>query len=260
MKNEIAFKMLQESPKKLICTTDFQESILKIVKRFKSKGGFKQETTSDVVQDIYAQLFANKLACIQRNYDPKYGGLKQYFERTVYNIAIELVNASNKRKESSYDIEQVNPQYLSRASEEGQNQLITDELKTLKVFIKGEKRKTAKLLLLLKLYSRSEITPKDILNYYPAANNTEIAEVLKTFGSNYATSDDNFLYSKINLLVNKAEGKKNSSDALRKWLAARLNDLTQWMNKHSSFTYDKEALRNLMQIFFSNCNNNQTSC
>ncbi len=252
MKNEIAFKMLQESPEKLICTTEFQESILKIVRRFKSKGGFKNETTSDVIQDINAQLFANKLACIQRNYNPKYGGLKQYFERTVYNIAIELVNVSNKRRESSYDIEQVNPQYLSR-SEEGHSQLIADEVKTLKVFIKGEKRKAAKLLLLLKLYSRSKITPQDIVNYYPAANNTEIAEVLKTFGGNYATFDDNFLYSKINLLVNKAEDKKNSSDALRKWLGARLGDLTQWMNKHSSFTYDNEALRNLMQIFFSNC-------
>lgn len=251
MKNEIAFKMLQEAPEKLICTAEFQESILKIVRKFKSKGGFKRESTSDVIQDINTQLLASKMACIQRNYNPKYGALKQYFERTVYNIAIELVNASNKRNNSSYDIEQVNPQYLS-STEEGQSQVIADELKTLQVFFRSEKRKTAKLVLLLKLYSRAKITPQDIINYYPTVSRTEIAEVLKTFGGNYATFDDNILYRKINSLVNNAEGKRTSSDALRKWLNARVSDLGTWMNKRSSFTYDNEALRNLMQVFFSN--------
>ncbi|WP_299458749.1 hypothetical protein [uncultured Microscilla sp.] len=249
MKNEIAFRMLQESPKSLICTPEYQESIQKIVRRFKSKGGFKRESIADIVQDINTQLFTNKLACIQRNYNPQYGLLKQYFERTVYNIAIELVNASNKRKEVSYDLDQINPQYLSRAGED-QNDLMTNELKTLQVFFKTEKRKAAKLWLLLKLYSRSVITPQDIKNYHPVASNKVIAETLKIFGGNYATFDDNVLYSKISSLINQAEGKKNSADALRKWLSSRLNDLNSWMNQRSSFTYDNEALRNLMQVFF----------
>lgn len=253
MKNDIALRMLQKEPQTLVCTVEFQESIKKIVRKFKQKGGFGQETEADVIQEITTQMLEEKIARIQKNYNPKYGNLKQYFERSVYNIAVELVQASNKRKSSSYDLDQVNPQSLSSASHLRQD-LILDELKKVHIFFKKYNRQGAKLLLLLKLYSRSTVTAQDILDYSPNATKEEITEVLNVFGHNYAIHDDNFLYAQINGLINETEGKKNSSDALRKWLSNRLTDLNTWMNRQSTLTYDNEALRNLMQLFFMNQN------
>lgn len=247
MKNNIAQEMLKKNPEKLICTPEFQQSILKVVRKFKQKGGFSRDSEVDITQEITTRILEHKLSCLQKNYNAKYGQLKTYFEKTVYNIAVELVQASY-RQENLHQHMNAMPQVTTSIDE--RQELLLDELQKMQRFLARFQRQKAKLLLLMKLYSRTIIKPEDILNFKPEASQEEIQNILTIFGHNYAKYDDSYLYVKINNLINDVEGKANSSEALRKWLSNRLTDLRAWMNQHSSLKYDKEALRNLMQLFF----------
>ncbi|OJJ23738.1 hypothetical protein BKI52_05150 [marine bacterium AO1-C] len=249
MKNDVAHEMLKTNPHELICTPEFQQSILKIVRKFKQKGGFSQDSEADITQEVTTRVLEQRIHYLQKNYDPKFGNLKQYFEKMVYNITIELVNASNRRQKVHQTMDMENAPQIATYSDAKQ-ELILDELQKVQKFLARFQRQKPKLLLLMKLYSRTIIKPEDILNFKPTATSEEIQEILATFGKNYATYDDSYLYSKINQLINEVEGKTNSSEALRKWLSNRLTDLNVWMNRHSSLKYDKEALRNLIQLFF----------
>ena len=250
MKNDIAYEMLKKNPHQLICTPELQQSILKIVRKFKQKGGFSRDSEADITQEITTQILERRIAYLQKNYDPKYGNLKQYFEKMVYNITIELVNASNRRQKmhQTMDFDKA-PQIVTY--NDAKQELILDELQRLQKFFMKFHRQKPKLMLLLKLYSRTIIESSDILDFKPTATAEEIQKILKTFGQNYAIYDDNYLYNQINELINDVEGKKNSADALRKWLSNRLTDLGVWMNRQSTLKYDKEALRNLIQLFFT---------
>lgn len=250
MKNDIAHEMLKNNPKKLICTPEFQQSITKIVQKFKQRGGFARESEADIVQEITTRILEQRIPYLQKNYNPKYGHLKQYFEKMVYNIGVELVSSANRRHNTFYNLDMATTQQLSNSNHLRQ-ELILDELKKLHIFLTKSNRQKAKLWLLLKLYSRSTITSQDIVNYNPTITREEIEGILKIFGQNFAQHEDGFLYDQIRPLMNQVEGKKNSADALRKWLGNRLTDMSIWMNRHSTFQYDKEALRNLMQLFFS---------
>ena len=247
MKNDIAQAMLKKNPEKLICTPDFQQSILKVVRKFKQKGGFSRDSEVDITQEITTRILEYKIPYLQKNYKAQYGQLKSYFEKTVYNIAIELVHAAY-RQENLHQHMNVMPQVTTTI--DGRQELLLDELQKMQKFLTKFQRQKAKLLLLMKLYSRTIIAQEDILNFKPEASDEEVQSILTIFGRNYAKYDDSYLYLKINNLINDVEGKTNSSEALRKWLSNRLTDLKVWMNQHSSLKYDKEALRNLMQLFF----------
>jgi len=249
MKNDIAYEMLKKNPHQLICTPEFQQSILKIVRKFKQKGGFSRDSEADLTQEITTRILEQRIRYLQKNYDPAYGNLKQYFEKIVYNIAIELVNVSNRRQKIHQTIDFDNAPQIASYNDAKQ-ELILDELQKLQKFFVKFHRQKPKLMLLMKLYSRTIINPSDILDFKPTATPEEIQKILNTFGQNYAIYDDSYLYGQINGLINDVEGKKNSSDALRKWLSNRLTDLSTWMNRQSSLKYDKEALRNLIQLFF----------
>lgn len=251
MMNDIAIKMLYNNPHELICTPDFQASILKIVRSFKKSGGFTRDAEADIVQEITTKILEKKITYLQKNYNPTFGKFKQYFERTVYNLATELVKASNIRNNYNYDLDQVNPQALSSSLSQNDN-LVLDELEKIQFFLVKSPQHKHKLTLLLKLHSRTIITAQDILNYKPTATPEETAGLLEVFGNNYAAYDDVFLYKKINTFINQVEGKSNSPGAIRKWLNRYLSDLGDWMNRQSTFKYDKEALRDMMQLFFMN--------
>ncbi len=249
MKNDIAYDLLKKNPYQLICTSEFQQSILKIARKFKQRGSFAQESEEDITQEITIQIMERKITYMQKKYQPDFGDLKQYFERIAYNIAVELVNVANHRQKLHQPMDAVCTSTMT--TQEGTQELIQNELQQVNKFLASFPRQKPKLLLLMKLYSRTIIESKDILNFKPSATPKEIQHLLVIFGKNYAAHEDGYLYSQICQFMNDAEGKTNSSDTLRKWLSIRINDLRKWMNQHSSFKYDKEAVRNLIQVFFT---------
>lgn len=247
LQNDIACKMLQKQPFDLVCSKEYQQSVLKIVRKFKQKGGFLQDTEADVVQEITTIILEQRITYMQKNYAPKYGNVKHYFEKVVYNLAVEQVRKSHKRQNFSQDLAKAPLQRVGRSRS---NDTLSDELKKLALFMNKTGRQSAKLYILFKMYSRAIINKQDFLNYYPDLQKEELNQLLEVFGQNYAHFDDRDLYAKLYPLINKVENKKNSADAVRKWLGSRITELNDWMNRHSTFKYDREALRSLIGVFF----------
>ncbi|OJJ21710.1 hypothetical protein BKI52_14505 [marine bacterium AO1-C] len=247
-KNDIALQMLQANPFELVCSKEYQEIILKVVRKFRQTGGFKQESDSEVVQEITTHIL-EKISYIQKKYSSEHGNFKPYFAKVVYNYALDLIKLAQKRQNFNNDLTTAPP---DRLVSNIRPELLNDELKKLSLYLAKNKRHQAKFVLLLKLYSRSTIKAQDIRNFLPKVSPQVLAQALETFGKNYAQLDDYLLYQHINALINEAEGKNKSADAVRKWLSARVVELIQWMNRRSKFQYDREALRNLVRLFFMN--------
>ncbi|HAS41081.1 MAG TPA: hypothetical protein DCS93_11410 [Microscillaceae bacterium] len=245
-KNDIALQMLHTNPFELICSKEYQEIILKVVRKFRQTGGFKQESDAEVVQEITTCIL-EKVSHIQKNYAPEYGSFKPYFARIVYNFGLDLIKAAQKRQNLNNGLTTAPP---DRSTSEVKPEVLADELKNLSLYLSKNKRHQAKFVLLLKLYSRSTIQAQDIQNFLPKVSPDALIQTLEVLGHNYAQLEDRFLYQYINALINEVEGKNKSADAIRKWLSARVTELIQWMNRRSQFQYDREALRNLVRLFF----------
>jgi len=247
-KNDIALQMLQTQPFELICSKEYQEIILKVVRKFRQTGGFKQESDTEVMQEITTRIL-EKVNHIQKNYAPEYGSFKPYFARVAYNYALDMIKAAQKRQNLNNGLTTAPP---DRSTSEVKPEVLADELKNLGLYLSKNKRNQAKFVLLLKLYSRSTIQAQDIKNFLPKVSSKTLIQTLEVLGQNYAQLEDRFLYQHINALINEVEGKNKSADAIRKWLSARVTELIQWMNRRSTFQYDREALRNLVRLFFMN--------
>lgn len=247
-KNEITLQVLQTNPFELICSEEYQQIILKVVRKLRQTGGFRQEPNDEVVQEITTRIL-ERVGHIQRNYSPEHGNFKPYFAKVAYNFALDLIKSTQKQKKLSNDLATAHP---SRLSGDVNHESLTDELKKLGLYLSQNKRHRAKFVLLLKLYSRSTIQAQDIRNFLPQVPSEALEQILALLGQNYAQMEDRLLYQHINRLINKVEGKNRSADAIRKWLSARILELIQWLNLHSKFQYDREALRNLASLFFMN--------
>ena len=247
-KNDIVCQILYTNPYDLVCSEEYQASVLSIVRKFRQKGAFRQESESDVVQEVTTRIL-EKISLLQKNYVPTYGNFKPYFIKVVYNFTVKLLASNQKKQSFINDFAMTLPQ---RLASETKPELLSDELNKLHLYLSKKHRRQAKLVLLMKVYSRSILDEQDIKDFLPQVPTDTLKRAMHIFGQNYAQLKDQELYQYINTLVNEVEGKKNSVDAVRKWLSIRLAELIQWMNRQSRFQYDREAVRNLMRLFFLN--------
>ena len=247
------YERLQTDPFGLLCSKEYKEIILRITRKFQVKEDSKEE----MAQEIMTRML-EKVDVLQKNYNPRYAHFKSYFTRVAYNVAVDLSRSAQKQRYFTVNLGHLLLGLTHSATTtttylESELELLNPDLEKLGTCL-SQMRNQAKLILLLKLYSRSVIEHRDLQNFLPKTPLGSLQKSLKVIEKGYAKNQDKLLYQYIGDLLRNSETnrKKSSADALRKWLDSRITDLVDYMNCHSTLgiEYDREALRNLIHLYF----------
>ncbi len=255
MDNQKACLLLNTSPKELIASDYFQKSISKVLNKLIRNGIVKRHEKEDFVQELNVSFIQKKIFEVQRNFKPSYGSLEPYLEMTIYRKALDIAKSERQKKllfsEQFQTIDFAGSESISTENTE----FITNELKRLEIYFQLFHDKKPKLILLLKLFARICLENKDLKDYYLLVSEAMTIELLLVFGVPYYDKLDKEIYQEILPLIQLAEKKSITSDALRKWINDRIGEIIKALNS-GRFIYDKESIRNLMQFHFRKLNVN----
>ncbi|MEL6559361.1 MAG: hypothetical protein AAFQ94_14315 [Bacteroidota bacterium] len=255
MDNEKACFLLKTAPKELIASDYFQNSISKVLNRLIGKGVIKRQEKEDFTQELNIAFIQKKIFDVQRNFQSSYGSLGPYIEMSIYRKALDI--AKNEKQKKSLFSEQVQAiDFVGSESISTENtEFIINELKRLEIYFQLFHDKKPKLILLLKLFARICLENKDLKNYYLFVSDGMTIDLLLIFGVPYYEKLDKEIYQEILPLIQLAEKKSLTADALRKWINDRISEIIKALNS-GRFIYDKESVRNLMQFHFRKFNVN----
>lgn len=249
MENTAFYEILKNSPQELLTLESVQQSMKKVVLRLVSKGMLDFVDVDDVIQELNELLLKKKLADIQRNYQPEFGQFLPYFERCVYNKSMDILTKISNNQLRTIEF----PEAIEALSDEeesmDENIFLHEELRKLGVYFSLFHDKRAKLKLLFQLYARICLIEPDFRFYCNNIPSRLLEALIESFGVPYHQLRDKEVYEEIKPLIELVENKKITSDALRKWINERAEELIGSLNK-GKYHYDKESLKNLMQFYF----------
>jgi len=255
MDNKKLHKLLLKSPKEFIIHQSIGEVIEKTVYKFVSKGGIHGQTTEDIISEVTLIILEKKLDYIVKNYNPKFSTIKGYMSKIVFNLCIELLRKQKNKpvlKNSLDDVQEMsleqaqgsmNPEASFIAQE-----ALESELNRLRDYLRIFVKYRAKFVLLIKLYCRIPLKEEDFQHYATNLSPQEWEFYYQTFSNDYSNYSDKEIYQLIIPLVNKVENKKNTPDALRKWINAKVLTLKEAMSQNTHYQYDTESFKNLIRL------------
>lgn len=250
-KNTEDYNLLHANPEKLLVRDDYQQVIKRVVYKFMKRGFFKGFSVDDLQQELNMAFLTQKMAYIQKNYKPNDGLLISYFERAVYNKCIDISKLSMHQQENRKEALEGYMMKAQKATPESKlifQEILDAEVDKLKNYLRMFTRTKFRLLLLLKLYARIVLEKSDLTNYCPKITAKTLKEFLATYGVPYSNKKDKEVYNDVIPLFNACDQKKNTPDALRKWINDRTQELMKMLNEGGERDYDKEKLKNLIQM------------
>lgn len=230
-----------------------QTTIGYIVNRFIHTGFFEVSDRDEIIQYVNEKLLRDKIPKMQQQYDRSYF-VTTYLSKIVHNVCLEYARANHRkrRQEVSLDVYQLETANTDNVADA---LVIEEEKKKLRTILRMYHKNQARIELFLKVLFGVGITDEQLISLYPTASSTDIHELTARCN---ATSDldrktDKELYEALTNFINKYEQKKNTPDALRKWLDTRIAEIIHLLNgTPKTANYDKETLRILFQFTFRN--------
>lgn len=242
--NNLNIHLLYNDPNKLI--EDFQPIIRIIVGKFVRSGYFKSHETDDIIQSINVKLLDTKIKKMQAQYNYSCY-LSTYFSKVVYNLCLELKR--KMKRVTSLNLDEI--EIGTYDSQIEGRVYIEEELKKLSTILKLYHKSQARLELCLKLIFRISLRNEDVRKYCPHCSAEDFKALLGNFGSESKDFTDKEIYEIVTPIFNKYEGKKNSADALRKWVKTRIDEIIKSLNGiPKQANYDMETLKILVRKFF----------
>ncbi|WP_299456663.1 hypothetical protein [uncultured Microscilla sp.] len=245
------YNLLHAHPDKLLVRDDYQQVMKRVVYKFMKRGFFKGFAVDDLQQELNVAFLTQKMAYIQKNYKPNDGLLISYFERAVYNKCIDISKLSIHQQENRKEALEgymIKPQNANPESKLIFQEILEGEVNKLKDYLRMFTRTKFRLLLLLKLYARIVLDKNDLTSYCPKIQAKTLKDFLATYGVPYSNKKDKEVYNDVIPLFNACDQKKNTPDALRKWINDRTQELMKMLNEGGEREYDKEKLKNLIQM------------
>jgi|ERR1035437_3184124 RNA polymerase sigma factor (sigma-70 family) len=223
----------------------YQSTIEIIINKFIRSGYMKYADKDDLKQDINEELLL-KIPKIKNNYNGTCS-LNTYISAIIRNICLEKIRKIQTATKK-LGPEVITEQIIYNSAPD--NLAMADELDRLKVILVLFDKQKAKFELCLKLLFRIPVCEEDICNYLEINKLDDFKNSFEIL-NNENTLTDNHLYDILTKIFNKKEKKYNSSDAIRKWIKARIDETIYLMNGNPKrANYDKESLKLLVELYF----------
>jgi len=174
--------------------------------------------------------------------------VRTYLSVIIRNICLEIRRSTGTRPQTVLSMPD-DESLTAGASEDPDNQaLIGEVISTFHALLMQYGRNAPKILLMLKLRFRLPVSTADILKWYPGCSRENLDAVLGVFGGDYESMPDHEVYRSMTPVMNEAEGKLNSSDALRKWTSAKIAEVLELLNGTPPVsTHTEETLKILLE-------------
>lgn len=246
-KNKFELHLLETDLKGLVA--HYQPLIQIVVSKFISKGFFRPDEKMDMVQMVNASLLEGRMEKIREHFNGSVY-LSTYVSKVIYNLCLEKAR-SKSRKAPLLEIDRFsNLQEHSISSHD--RLVLQDEKRRLAAILKGVFKQRTKRLICLKVFSRIVLNDADLGEYRSVVAKHELAMVRTTFYDPYDKIIDKDAYHILCLLFNKIDDKTTDADSLRKWISLFIDKMLRLLNGDPPrASYDKETLKILLQIYFS---------
>lgn len=233
---------------------EMQQVISAIVTRFVQKKYLDYGSRDEVISHINEALLGGKLETMQKQFNGN-SLVTTYFTRIVTNICIRYGQKEQLRKQRNAPADAGFA--VLRSAENPHNTLVLQqELKRFERLLRMYGNKSGRLALMLKIYLSIPVERTDLLAAFGEKANTPVLdEIMSLFGGNKSSTNrtNSEIFEQITPLLNRAEGKSNTPDAVRKWIDSKLGELEVSMNAPpSSSQHNKETILALAEIFFIN--------
>lgn len=255
MNNQEQYKLLKKDPKKLLATNLYQQKITQVVNKLVYRYHNK-DFVKDLIQDLNIIFLNKQMNYIRNNYELGAGLLILYFEKAVYNKCKDLLKKQFSSLEGNFEgldsFQAIsNSKFMSPEMQFIQKELVGKEVQKIEIYFKLSLNHKNKLLLLLKAFCRILLTEQDFNSYNSQLPPKIVKKTLLFFSNDYSNETDKTVYEHITPIINLGENKITTPDAVRKWLDDKLKEIIQTLNYQNAFSYNKESLKNLLQIAFN---------
>ncbi|HEX2922307.1 MAG TPA: hypothetical protein VHO50_14185 [Bacteroidales bacterium] len=233
--------LLNSEPNQFILS--IQGLIEVVVQKFVKTGRIRLEEKNDLKQQVNEYLL-KKMPRIQNQYQRR-SSLKTYLSVIITNICNDIIKHENKITIVSLEDSMIQG-YDNQALE---NLIFKEEIKKLKNTINLHPKNKPRLLLLLKIKFRMPVGVYDFKAVYPHITVFDFKQFMVRIGP-YVENTDVKIFSALTEMTAKHENKKNTPDAIRKWIKLKINELIDLMNGDPPVSkYNEETI----QILFEKC-------
>ena len=216
----------------------------KVVSKYVARSVIPLREKEDVEMAV-VEKFLNKKDKIINAFEGK-SKLITYFTAVINRMCCEIIRKEQKHWYSVPDNEQNddnNKDSLTLSYEAEKRVVINSEVKRLSkamLFFNGI---NAKVNLFLKYYYDIPLNDNDLISY-----SKENKNFLKDVLVNKQKDLKSDKFEKLAKIVNKAEGKNITGDAVRMWLNKQINVLLKRLNNNNSSNHNAESLGLLFEI------------
>jgi hypothetical protein len=224
---------------------NYQQLIEVLVHVFIRSGYFPTEDKQEIIHSIIERLLI-RMPKIKAQYNG-HSRLKTYLSVIIRNLILERI----REKQYLRKIEMVEEYNCEiEYHEDPLNRMIIDQEITRLGKILGmfcTKRK--KLELCMKLIFRIPLKMNDFTEFRNDFQAADYHSYCRHFGQIHLTTDLD-IYEWLTNLVNKYEGKDSSSDAMRKWIKQKLEEIIDLLNgTPQTSNYSVETLQILFEKY-----------
>ncbi|MEN8153816.1 MAG: hypothetical protein ABFR75_07310 [Acidobacteriota bacterium] len=215
-----------------------------------SKKHFNKNEIEDIVQEIITRILDKNIHKIRETFDftdTQNPTFSSYFLVTIRNIYIDIIREGKNLYEKE-NLEKDFEKAESANSGQMMNSLIIEEeFLKLEALIKLYHRISSRMILILKIKSKADISEKDILSCFPDCSRKDI----EFFKNDFKHYREKIIFKKITPLFNKYESKKNRPDSLRKWISVKVDEIKNHMNNtHNNSPYNNSNISDLFIMYF----------
>ena len=241
--NEEDVRLLHQHPDALL--VKYQELFKMTVMEFVRSKLVRVDEYDEVLQTIYLEMLDN-LPTIRRNYDGR-ARLRTYVTKLATNTCLKF--ARDRKVHVGLEAVKKNPHVASDSASHAA--LLSEAADLFHATLDLFGPRLPRILVLLKLYCKLNISMDDVSAAYPGASPRAAANLVKHFGTDYSGLKEKIILEKAAPSLNALEGTRLTAESYRRSINILVREICVLLNGNpptSSFDYDD--IKILVEDFF----------
>jgi DNA-directed RNA polymerase specialized sigma24 family protein len=241
--NEEDVRLLHQHPDALL--VKYQELFKMTVMEFIRSKLVRVDEYDEVIQTINLEML-NNLPTIRRNYDGR-ARLRTYVTKLATNTCLKF--ARDRKVHVGLEAVKKNPHVASDSASHAA--LLSEAADLFHATLDLFGPRLPRILVLLKLYCKLNISMDDVSAAYPGASPRAAANLVKHFGTDYSGLKEKIILEKAAPSLNALEGTRLTAESYRRSINILVREICVLLNGNpptSSFDYDD--IKILVEDFF----------
>jgi DNA-directed RNA polymerase specialized sigma24 family protein len=241
--NEEDVRLLHQHPDALLAK--YHELFKMTVMEFVRSKLVRVDEYDEVLQTIYLEMLEN-LPTIRRNYDGR-ARLRTYVTKLATNTCLKF--ARDRKVHVGLEAVKKNPHVASDSASHAA--LLSEAADLFHATLDLFGPRLPRILVLLKLYCKLNISMDDVSAAYPGASPRAAANLVKHFGTDYSGLKEKIILEKAAPSLNALEGTRLTAESYRRSINILVREICVLLNGNpptSSFDYDD--IKILVEDFF----------